>query len=376
MTTEYAAPGRASERELAADIEDVQDIVLVKELTELIPDAFVILNIHRQIVYCNPKVVRLLGLSGPEQIYGLRPGEALNCIHAEKAAPEGCGTSRFCRYCGAVNAILDSRDRPGETEKKECRLTGGDKKQSFDFNIRARTLSLLDRHFTLLIVQDISDEKRRRVLERLFFHDILNTAGGIQGLIRLMREATREELEAFLDLAAASTDTLVEEINAQRDILAAEQGYLETASTRLNTMDILSKVQTEFITRPEARGKRIRISSAAVSKPFSGDPELLPRIIGNMVKNGLEAEGPDSVITMGADSRDDHVEFWVRNPSVMPEEVRLQVFQRSFSTKGSARGMGTYSIRLLGERYLKGRVGFTSEPETGTRFFIRLPLAV
>ncbi|MPN46151.1 hypothetical protein SDC9_193734 [bioreactor metagenome] len=57
----------------------------------------------------------------------------------------------------------------------------------------------------------------------------------------------------------------------------------------------------------------------------------------------------------------------------MPPDSQLQIFNRSFSTKGDGRGLGTYSIRLLGEKYLKGHVGFTSNKNDGTTFFIRLP---
>jgi signal transduction histidine kinase len=57
----------------------------------------------------------------------------------------------------------------------------------------------------------------------------------------------------------------------------------------------------------------------------------------------------------------------------MPESVRLQVFKRSFSTKGSDRGLGTYSIKLLTENYLGGEVGFASEEGNGTTFWVKLP---
>ena len=53
--------------------------------------------------------------------------------------------------------------------------------------------------------------------------------------------------------------------------------------------------------------------------------------------------------------------------------IRLQIFQRSFSTKGAGRGLGTYSVKLLSERYLKGAVGFRSTHAEGTRFFARYP---
>ncbi len=68
------------------------------------------------------------------------------------------------------------------------------------------------------------------------------------------------------------------------------------------------------------------------------------------------------------------VAFHVDNPTVMPEQVRLQVFQRSFSTKGADRGLGTFSMKLFGERYLGGRVDFTSHEADGTVFSLRLPV--
>ncbi|MCG8614612.1 MAG: HAMP domain-containing histidine kinase [Desulfobacterales bacterium] len=376
MKTDYAAPERATDDQLQADINDIRTLDLVRELTEIIPDAFVILNIYRQIVYCNPTLLTLLSLSGPDPILGKRPGEALNCVHAKEIEDGGCGTSKHCKYCGAVNAILNSQDTPGEVQTKECRLVAGAQSQAFDFSVRAKTLSLFDRHFTLLIVQDISAEKRRTVMERIFFHDILNTAGGIQGLVELMQEATPEELDEFLNLAEASTITLVEEIHAQRDILAAEQGRLHLDTHHLNAADLLNQVMATYKKHPIADGKSIFIQPGAASTDFLSDPRLLTRIIGNMVKNALEAESPDAIITMGADVQDNEIEFWVQNPCVMSEEARMQIFQRSFSTKGKGRGLGTYSIKLLGETYLGGNVGFASEEPDGTRFHIRLPLGI
>ena len=248
--------------------------------------------------------------------------------------------------------------------------------QSFDFIVRAKTLLLLDEKFTLFIVKDNSNEKRRRVLERIFFHDILNTAGGIHGLLELMKDASEDEMNEYLDLAESSSDTLVEEINAQRDILAAENENLEIEMCGLNSIDILTSVIAVYQNHQVARGKTIKIDEKAVSKDFISDPRLLIRVIGNMSKNALEAETPGQAITIGTRQKNENIEFWVHNPAVMPEDVKMQIFQRSFSTKGSGRGLGTYSIKLLGEKYLKGNVSFCSEEEQGTIFFLELPMGI
>jgi len=50
------------------------------------------------------------------------------------------------------------------------------------------------------------------------------------------------------------------------------------------------------------------------------------------------------------------------------------LFQRSFSSKGSGRGLGTYSMKLFGEKYLDGEVSFESDRIKGTTFTISLPL--
>jgi Histidine kinase-, DNA gyrase B-, and HSP90-like ATPase len=57
----------------------------------------------------------------------------------------------------------------------------------------------------------------------------------------------------------------------------------------------------------------------------------------------------------------------------MPEAVQLQMFQRSFSTrKGRGRGIGSYSVKLLIEKYLHGKVWFVSREPEGTTFFVAL----
>jgi sensor histidine kinase regulating citrate/malate metabolism len=50
-------------------------------------------------------------------------------------------------------------------------------------------------------------------------------------------------------------------------------------------------------------------------------------------------------------------------------EISNRLFQRNFSTKSEAgRGIGTYSMKLFGEKVLGGKVSFTSSEEDGTLF--------
>lgn len=84
-------------------------------------------------------------------------------------------------------------------------------------------------------------------------------------------------------------------------------------------------------------------------------------VIINLCKNALEGAPMDGSVTTGIENCSDNITFWVKNDQVMSEEVQMQLFQRSFSTKGIGRGIGTYSIRLLTENYLKGKIIFSAE---------------
>ena len=53
-----------------------------------------------------------------------------------------------------------------------------------------------------------------------------------------------------------------------------------------------------------------------------------------MVKNALEACQPGQTVTLSTRACADGLQFSVHNPGVMSPNVQLQVFQRSFSSKG------------------------------------------
>ena len=68
--------------------------------------------------------------------------------------------------------------------------------------------------------------------------------------------------------------------------------------------------------------------------------------------------------------------FTVWNRSAIPEKVRLRIFQRHFSTKqGTGRGLGTYAMKLFGEKFLGGSVSFASTAAAGTTFRLEIPAA-
>ena len=342
-----------------------------RELLDAVPTIVLILNDKRQIVYANEVLLGFLGLRDGECLLGCRPGEVLDCIHATETTG-GCGTTEFCKTCGAVRAILASQ-HTGKREQQECRITRKQDGEALDLRVWTTPFSLGSHRFTTVAVSDISDEKRRRALEHIFFHDILNVAGGLKGMSELVaRGISRPNLEYFKRILVLSRQ-IIDEIDAQRDLDSAEAGELHVHVQQLRSRRLLESVVEVYTGHPTSLERSLVIAADAADALFFSDGTLLRRVLGNMTKNALEACKPSESVVLGCTASEGQVRFSVHNPGAMPEEVRLQVFQRSFSTKGRGRGLGTYSMKLLSERYLRGKVGFTTDQHDGTTFFAEFP---
>ena len=373
--TEFAPAERVSIEVIQRQATDILDSDDARSLLNAMQNVVLILNQQRQIVFASENSLNLMSAQEYEQILGLRPGEALDCIHAQEKEG-GCGTTEFCSQCGAVKAILKSLQ--GQRGAEECRITRliNCKTAAMDLMVVATPFHHRGELYSLVSVVDISHLKRRQALERVFFHDLINSAGGLAGLMDIMKSTAPPAMQKDLELAQVTLHDMVEEVLAQKDLTAAERDEYRATYMPIRAHEILNEVVRLYQNHPVCRARQLCLSPKTVAVGFSSDPILLKRILGNLVKNALEAIQQGETVTVGCDQINGSLQFWVHNPTVMPREVQLQVFSRSFSTKDTSRGLGTYSVKMLTERYLKGTVRFHTTPEQGTIFFINLPLVL
>ncbi len=371
LETAFAPPERTPQYILEAQINKIESHSDITSVLNAIPEFVMILNKEREIVFANKSLLKYLTAEDDFLKKGFRPGEAINCQHAfENEA--GCGTSEFCKTCGAVISILNTQNGQYE-DVQECRIIQGDGCSALDLRVKSTRLLLEDEDFTVFTVADISNEKRRQALERIFFHDILNTAGGILGYTQILREAEPEELGLFSESIEELSNRLIEEIQAQKQLIAAEGGKLDIRPVKFNTSKMVQETIELYKNHVVAEGKSL-IAGEVFDVEIESDRSLLGRVLGNMVKNALEADQPGSTITVSCTQKNDRIIFSVNNRTFMPSIVQLQIFNRSFSSKGKGRGLGTYSMKLLSEKYLQGKVYFTSSGDAGTTFYADYPL--
>jgi hypothetical protein len=336
----------------------------LREILDSCPYVTIVLNQQRQIVFFNRALVSLAGPVNESVLLGRKFGLAVQCDHAFEG--EGCGTAEACKTCGAFLAMEEGLK--GFPTTKECRLIRrvGVTTDWLDVRVSVSPIVIGGERFAACYVRDISDEKRREVLERIFFHDMLSNATGVELLASALKCMVEGDASGFAGQIGACANQMVEEILSQQQLLAAERDELAVSVVSLTTGSVIRDVVAASRGSALARDRTVEVT-------IETDPSILRRVLRNLLMNALEASHPNETIEIGCRDLGGEVELWVHNPGVMPEPVRAQIFQRSFSTKGGGRGLGTYSIKLLSERYLKGAVTFRSTPAEGTCFYARYP---
>ncbi len=370
MATKYLPAERESNDTIEEQKKLIENSGLFKYFIKELPHPILILNDKRQTIFYNHALLNILDTNQQIYLFGLRPGEIFQCEHAYE--DDGCGTTEFCRYCGAAKAIVASL--ANRKDIQECKIITIHN-EALDFRVWTFPFEINKQKFTLFTLIDISHEKRREILERIFYHDILNTINGIKGFLENCPVENIEESRKLLNLSLNFVKILIDEIQSQRIISLAESGELEIQPEEFPIKEIIDEIITLFSLQTQFRDTAINQNIPNDLYLFT-DKTILRRVISNLIKNALEASQRGSFVTISVNKLDDKVEIKVLNETVIPEMVQLQIFKRSFSTKGKGRGLGTYSARLLTERYLKGTISFKSMESFGTEFKILIPCKI
>ena len=344
---------------------------LLTDALDAIPLHVVIIDENRSVVFLNRSTMDYIEVTDRQQALGKYFGELIKCNNVYQTEYR-CGTTNYCRFCGALNSILEGLQ--GRTNTKECRLLVRKNHvvEALNLNITSSPMMIDDIQMYMLTVEDISAKVRKQALERIFFHDILNTAYAISsGLNLILDDESGIYGNEIMTALPSTAQRLIEEIIDQQQLIRAEQNDLDVSPCSFKTKKFVLDVLNHVRNYQRFTNRKILIDPSFEDITIHTDYTLLVRVLFNMIKNALEAGKSD--VRINCRKAGESTRFEIRNDEVIPEKVFYQMFQPSFSTKGSGRGFGTYSIKLLTERYLEGEVGVTSTEEDGTEFSICIP---
>lgn len=375
--TYFAPPEKTERRKFKNQIGSISKDPLMTMLLTTMSGLLVVLNEDRQIVALNHAFLKVIGLAKPEEALGLRLGQSLNCIYSHNQ-PAGCGTTPHCSTCGAVIAMMTAI-REDLADEQICALTIEQNGiiENLCLIVRAQPVTIEENRWVLVFVQDITQQNFWINLERVFFHDIRNVLGSliVSAEMFKIKMLDKNNMDDYLiDTIIRSTQRLNEEIAIQ-SILANEKNVTHLfKKARASIKEIREDLEL-IVSRHSLLGKRnIEYSWPDDDMSINTVSLLVSRVLGNMLVNAMEACGDGDTIRLSTCVTPDLFRFDIWNAQVIPQDIQKRIFQRHYSSKsGVGRGLGTYSMKLFGEKYLHGVVDFKSAPGKGTTFSFTLP---
>ena len=224
---------------------------------------------------------------------------------------------------------------------------------------------------------DYGPEKVRRHIERQFFHDILNIAGGLKGCAALLRKELGDdsngELAGLIDQSAIE---LLSEIQWHQKLLHAEAGQLLVQRTPVQSLELIQTAVAEYRSRSDSTGRIIVVDPLSEDVRMETDPAILLCVLGSMLKNALTATRTGGTVMVGCQVTQGGIEFCVEDSHVIPDAAQAQVFRYLASSTDGGRALRNHCIKLMTEQYLGGSVRFESNPLHATHFMACLPLAM
>lgn len=348
----------------------------VIKIINALPGFVAVLNTDRQVMMCNKAILKYLGINDKKEILGLRHGEVLKCINSINTQGN-CGCSSNCPNCGMYNAINESSAFQQEVTK-HCHISSAlnGKYEIFHLNVTATPFEFGNCNYTFLSIYNIERSNKREFLERVFFHDSINIAGGLKGICEILVSTTsQQQRNEYTNLINSMSKELLEIILSQRAMIFAENSELtlEKNFSSIMSLNVLKETISFVQFQPISKHKNIILETSASCTDILTNEILLKRILLNMLRNALEASNENSDIILNCKEDGGYIIFSVYNSAFIPYDIQSKIYQPVFSTKGEGRGLGTYSTKLLTEKYLNGTTYFTSSQKNGTTFFVRIP---
>lgn len=206
-------------------------------------------------------------------------------------------------------------------------------------------------------------------------HDIRNPLQAITGdlyLAKIELQGLPETMQK--DNAIQSMDEIEKNVDYINKIVADLQDYARPLKPTAKEVDIHGIVNEVLGRNSIPVDVQVQVNVDPEATTLTADPDMLNRIIGNLVTNAVQAMPNGGKITIGTHYKGNSVILEVQDTGVgIPTEVKDKLFTPLFTTKSKGQGFGLAVVKRMTEA-LGGTVNFKSELGKGTTFTVRLPI--
>jgi signal transduction histidine kinase len=334
---DYLLQLKTSESQLKSMVETQQEKVVQKE--EL--NKNIINNINAAIIFLNNSGRIEIFNTVAESLFSQSYANAKN-NHLDKV---------LGHFPGLIEFIENHRDRRGAAE-----VVSND-------SIFWTYINPLDQIGVLLIIRDITGEKKREELDRrnsnfvmlgemtaFLAHEVKNSLGVIYGYTKTIKtdeDKTGKISKEILFL----TDMMESFLNFSRPVTVAKKEQIDLAA-------LIQEIAAE---------KGISLDSSGDPVILENDPALMQSIFANLILNSQQA-GADRIEVIFKKNQD--LEIYLKdNGKGIEPKIQEKIWYPFFTTRAKGTGMGLPSIRKI-INFLKGDIYLSETGPQGTTFKI------
>ncbi|QPF75626.1 response regulator [Roseateles sp. DAIF2] len=222
-----------------------------------------------------------------------------------------------------------------------------------------------------------ADQEKSRFLA-IASHDLRQPVHAL-GLFAatLEKRLQGSEEEPLMRNVMRSIDGLERSFNAMLDISRLDAGTIEPNIQHFPLRDLFRRLHMHYAGQAEAKSLGLRFSPGG--KSVSSDPQLLERIVGNLIQNALKYTEQGGVVVVARSTpTHTHLEVWDTGIGIRAGDLpRIfdEFYQVGHGERSRAQGLGMGLAIVKRLAHLLGyRLTVASRPGHGTRFRLSIPL--
>jgi signal transduction histidine kinase len=227
-------------------------------------------------------------------------------------------------------------------------------------------------------------EQQKEELSALVVHDLKSPAASIMmaAQSRLKSPELSDTDRKVWGLVYTSAEIINRMVLNLLDIASSTDGVFASRPVSVDVSKLVRDVQQLMTPVAESLGHEITIGLPAQLPSLHADPEILRRVLQNLVDNALRHSRPGTPVRLEADVSGGAMSFRVRDrgPGI-PPALRDRIFDKYMRIapspgEGAAlgKGLGLTFCRIAVEAH-GGRIWIEDDHPQGSVFTVRIPIA-
>lgn len=253
------------------------------------------------------------------------------------------------------------------------------KKQGLYFSVEVQYLCF--RNYFLLLVRDVSEEKRRDLFQKTFLndlsHELKTPLTNIKGYLIAMEDSSEEERKNFFKIALQNVQKME---NTLYDFFKLSKAENTVPKSQLFPIHVL-KEELDLLLQNILRKKKASFTLEADSSlSFYLPKEELITILKNLLENAIiYNENPHPFVTLRITTHEQNHVFEVHDngtgiATLEQEKIfeRFYRIEKSRNRNSGGTGLGLSIVKILTNK-LEGKVFIKNSSSQGTTFCVLLP---